>query len=121
MKKILMIFFIIGFVFVGNALADEFVSGTLTVLDMTVWESQQCIDLGNCGEAIRACDVFFNYVTDSDQEYFLFASAHGNALNGALWKAALDGVPVRSTLRFIIQPLVIDIVNVTWGRIVSPL
>jgi hypothetical protein len=108
MRKILVIVFIFGFVCAGNVLADERVSGDLTVLDMTVWESQMCNTAG-CGEAIRSCDVFFNFVTDSQQEYFFFGTAFGNALNLALWKAALDGVTVDARLRYSIIPLVIEI------------
>jgi Na+/H+ antiporter NhaA len=109
MKKILMIAFIIGFVCVGNALADEYVSGSLTVLDMTIYESQPTPN-----DVIVPCQVYFNFYTDSGQEYFLFADAYGTQLNLALWKAALDGVTVRSMLRYTIIPLVIDIAYVNW-------
>ena len=120
MKKMLVIALLLGFVCAGNVLADEFVGGDLTVIDMTIWESQSC-GTGGCGEVIRPCDVFFNFVTDSRQEYFFFGTAYGTQLNLALWKAALDGVTVDALLRYTIIPLVIDIVWVNWpGPIQSP-
>ena len=113
MKKILMITLIIGFFCVGNAFADEFVYGDLSVVDMKIFESEFCED-GQCGENIRPCEVFFNFLTDNGQPYFLFADAYGTQLNLALWKAALDGVTVRACLRYTIIPLVIDIAWVEW-------
>ena len=113
MKKILMIALIIGFFCVGNAFADEFVGGDLQVVDMTIYESEFCDD-GQCGETIRACEVFFNFLTDNGQRYFLFGEAYGTQLNVALWKAALDGVIVDAYLRYTIIPLEIDIAWISW-------
>ena len=119
MKKILMIVFIIGFVSVGTSFADEFVGGDLTVVDMTIYESEPCATEG-CGENIRACEVFFNFLTDNGQRYFLFGEAYGTQLNLALWKAALDRVTVDAYLRYTIIPLFIDIVWVSWPSASSP-
>ena len=103
MKKVLMIALIIGFVWAGNAVADEFVFGDMTVLNMRIFDNDD-----------QPCDVIFFYVTTSGQEYTLFGDAVGTQLNLALWKAALDGVVVEALLRYRITPLFINIEYVEW-------
>lgn len=113
MKKTLIIAFIIGFVCVGNALADEYVSGWLTVTDMTVHEA---INPPTNDEVIVDCDVNFIFITDSlvQQEYDLSGTAFGNALNIALWTANLMAQTVYSELRYNIFPFSCAIMNATY-------
>lgn len=102
MKKGLMIALIIGFVWVGNAAADETICGFCEVTYMEVYKSQPCDGI-DCGEFIRPCEVGFIFTSPNQQVYDLFGRAYGTALNLALLKAGNFGETVSCcfTFRFV--------------------
>lgn len=116
MKKILIIAFIIGFVFAGNALAELEVGGTLEVLEMTIYEAT---NPDEADEIIQICDVTFRFVTDQppgeEQTYVLEGTAFGNAINNALWDAALWGFTPYAVLQYSLPPTwYVDIHSITY-------
>ena len=113
MKKILIIAFIIGFVFAGNALAEMEIGGTLTVLDMTIYEAT---NPNVADEVIEDCEVSFAFETDQlfPQYYTLDGTAFGNAINNALWDAHLMGISPYAVLQFSLDPLYINIHSVNY-------
>ena len=104
MKKVLMFALIIGFVWVGNAVADEHIAGRCFINYIQIYESQPC-GTGelDCGERIRACDVEFTFFTPNFQEYILFGRAYGTALNLAILKALnfQEEISCRLTYQFV--------------------
>lgn len=114
MKKILIIAFIIGFVFAGNALAELEIGGTLTVLEMTIYEAT---NPDEADEIIENCEVSFAFETDQvvPQFYVLDGNAFGNAINNALWDAHLWGVSPYAVLQFSLPPnWYVDIHSITY-------
>ena len=87
MKKVLMIALIIGFVFAGNAFADEYIYGFCRMDSIRIYDSERCADDFECGERIQACYVEFFFLTyPNGQFYRLDGFAYGTALNLALLK-----------------------------------
>lgn len=117
MKKLLMIVFIIGFVFVGNALADEFINGRCDITYIRIWEAQPCGTEG-CGQNIVPCDVRFVFTTPNQQVYSLSGIAYGDALNLAILKAGNFGENISCRLKYRFVPgFDIEIVNVDFDRL----
>ena len=104
MKKVLIIALILGFVGVGNAVADEDIAGFCFWTYIQIYESQPCgTGEFDCGERIQACDVDFTFFTPNGQVYELTGTAYGTALNLAILKALNFGetTSCRLTYRFV--------------------
>lgn len=87
MKKVLAIALILGFVWAGNAVADEHIYGFCFVDQIKVYEAFPCRIPEVCGvESIRACSVGLDFLTRNRQQWDLVVTAYGNALNLALLK-----------------------------------